>query len=177
MQLQPTHLRNEWVQLTPLLATDLDRLYAVASDPLIWEQHPNPDRYQRPIFETYFNGALESCGAVLILDAEGTVIGCSRFYDHVPELREVKIGYTFFARSCWGKPYNRSVKQLMLAHAFQYVDRVIFHVGACNIRSQKAMEKIGAVKIGEKEIPYYGEKTLMNFVYQVIRESLINFGP
>lgn len=175
MQLQPTHLRDEWVQLFPLQITDLDRLYAVASDPLIWEQHPNPDRYQRPVFEIYFRGAMESGGAFLVLNAEGEVIGSSRFYDHVPESREIKIGYTFFARSCWGKPYNRRVKQLMLAHAFQYVDRVIFHVGACNIRSQKAMEKIGAVKIGEEPVAYFGEETRMNVVYQAVPESLKNF--
>lgn len=170
MNLQPVHLRNEWVQLWPLQIADFDRLYAVAADPLIWEQHPNPDRYQRPVFQNYFKGAMESGGAFLILDVAGEVIGSSRFYDHLPEAREVKIGYTFFARSCWGKPYNRSVKRLMLEYAFQYVDRVIFHVGAGNIRSQRAMEKIGALKLGEEEVAYYGEATRTNVVYVITRE-------
>lgn len=169
MNLQPLHLRNDWVQLSPLQVGDLERLYAVASDPLIWEQHPNPDRYQRPVFETYFTGAIESGGAFLILDATGDVIGCSRFYDHLPEKGEVKIGYTFFARSCWGKSYNQSVKRLMLEHAFQYVDRVIFHVGAGNIRSQRAMEKIGAVKLGEEDVAYYGEAIRRNVVYVITK--------
>ena len=171
MNLQPVHLRNEWVQLCPLQSADLDRLYAVASDPLIWAQHPNPDRYQRPVFETYFKGAMESGGAFLILDATGEVIGSSRFYDHLPDMREVKIGYTFFARSRWGKPYNRNVKRLMLEHAFQSVDRVIFHVGAGNIRSQRAMEKIGAVKVGEEDVAYYGEATRRNVVYAMTKKE------
>ena len=173
MELQPIHLRNERVQLLPLKTTDLDRLYAVACDPLIWEQHPNPDRYQRPIFETYFRGAIESRGAFLITDATDRVIGCTRFYDHVPERREVKIGYTFFARDCWGKSYNRTVKQLMLGYAFQYVDQVIFHVGANNIRSQKAMEKLGAIKIGEEAVAYFGEASRMNVVYRILKQDFM----
>ena len=167
MNLQPTHLRNDIVQLTPLQVGDLDRLYAVASDPLIWEQHPNPTRYQRPVFENYFNGAMESGGAFLILNNLGGVIGCTRFYDHVPATNEIKIGYTFFARSCWGGPFNRSVKHLMLAYAFEYVNRVIFHVGVNNMRSRKAMEKIGAIQIAEESIAYFGEEPRLNVVYQI----------
>ncbi|MFM7672405.1 MAG: GNAT family N-acetyltransferase [Bacteroidota bacterium] len=169
MNLQPTHLRNELVQLNPLQEGDLDRLYAVASDPLIWEQHPNPTRYQRPAFETYFNGAMESGGAFLILDQLGDVIGCTRFYDHVPAIKEIKIGYTFFARSCWGGPFNRCVKRLMLAYAFGYVDRVIFHVGKNNLRSRKAMEKIGAIQIAEESVAYFGEEPRSNVVYQILK--------
>ncbi|MEN9525496.1 MAG: hypothetical protein RLZZ256_880 [Bacteroidota bacterium] len=167
MNLQPTHLRNEIVELCPLREEDLDPLYAVASDPLIWEQHPTPTRYQRPVFETYFRGAMESGGAFLIKDFSGAVIGCTRFYDHLPEVKQINIGYTFFARSCWGKSINSGVKRLMLAYAFQYVDRVIFHVGANNMRSRRALEKIGATPIGEKSVAYFGEATLLNVVYQI----------
>jgi RimJ/RimL family protein N-acetyltransferase len=168
VNLQPIHLQNELVQLTPLSSADFEELYAVASDPLIWEQHPNPDRYQRTVFSNYFDGAIASNGAFLIKDAQTVVaIGSSRFYDHKPELREIKIGYTFFSRACWGKPYNSNVKHLMLAHAFTFVDRVVFHVGASNFRSQKAMEKLGAVKTGEEEVAYFGEASRWNFVYEI----------
>ncbi len=166
--LQPIHLQNELVQLTPLSAADFEELYAVASDPLIWEQHPNPDRYQRPVFLNYFDGAMASKGAFLIKDAlTGVAIGSSRFYEHKPDLEEIKIGYTFFSRACWGKPYNRVVKQLMLAHAFTFIKRVVFHVGAFNFRSQRAMEKLGAVKTGEEEVAYFGEPSRWNFVYEI----------
>jgi RimJ/RimL family protein N-acetyltransferase len=166
--LQPIHLHNDLVQLAPLTVADFEELFTVASDPLIWEQHPNPDRYQRPVFLNYFEGAIASKGAFLIKDAiTGEAIGSSRFYDHKPDLQEIKIGYTFFSRACWGKPYNSQVKHLMLAHAFTFVERVVFHVGASNFRSQKAMEKLGAVKIGEEEVAYFGEASRWNFVYEV----------
>lgn len=168
--LQPTHLQNDLVQLIPLVESHFEELYAVASDPLIWKQHPNPDRYQRPVFSNYFTGAIESRGAFLIRELKsGVVIGSSRFYDHEPEHRRIKIGYTFFTRTCWGKSFNQQVKLLMLEHAFTFVDAVIFHVGASNIRSQKAMEKLGAIKIGEEEVAYFGEASRWNFVYQIQR--------
>jgi RimJ/RimL family protein N-acetyltransferase len=167
MDLQPAHLQSELISLRPLAVTDFESLYAVASDPLIWEQHPNPDRYTREVFQNYFKGALESGGAFIILDERGQVIGSTRFYDYDPTLSEIKIGYTFFARSCWGKSYNRSAKLVMLVYAFGHVKRVIFHVGANNIRSQKAMEKLGASKMAEEEVAYYGETTRLNFVYQI----------
>jgi len=166
MNLQPTHLHNALVSLRPLSVTDFELLYAVASDPLIWEQHPNPDRYKRDVFQNYFKGAVESGGAFIILNQHEQVIGSTRFYDFDPAKSEIKIGYTFFARSCWGQNFNRSTKLLMLSYAFEFVNRVLFHVGASNIRSQKAMEKLGAIKIGEEEVAYYGESTRLNFVYQ-----------
>lgn len=165
MNLQPTHLHNALVSLRPLSVTDFESLYAVASDPLIWEQHPNPDRYKREVFQNYFKGALESGGAFIVLNQHEQVIGSTRFYDYDPAKSEIKIGYTFFARSCWGQNFNGSSKLLMLSYAFEFVNRVLFHVGASNIRSQKAMEKLGAIKIGEQEVAYYGEATRLNFVY------------
>lgn len=170
MNLQPV-LRNETVELIPLKETDFDALYVVASDPLIWEQHPNPDRYKEDVFRNYFKGAMESGGAFLTKDVRtGEVIGCTRFYDYMPEKSEIKIGYTFISRDYWGKKINPQVKKLLLYYAFQYVDHVIFHVGASNIRSQKAMERIGAKKIGEEEVTYYGEKPMVNFVYEMCRK-------
>lgn len=167
MDLQPKHLINEWVSLTPLEEHDFDVLYQVASDPLIWEQHPNPDRYKKDVFQNYFTGAIASKGAFLIKNMRGNDIGSTRFYDFSPKKDEVKIGYTFFSRACWGLPFNRATKHVMLTHAFEFVSRVIFHVGAQNIRSQKAMEKLGAIKIGEEQVAYYGEETRLNFVYLI----------
>lgn len=170
--LQPAQLANDKVALTPLLESDWDALYPVASDPGIWEQHPNPDRWQEPVFRNYFTGAMESKGAFLIRDAaSGEPIGCSRYYDHDPEKKELKIGYTFFARSTWQKGYNRAAKHLMLAHAFTFVDTVIFHVGEQNMRSRTAMEKLGAEQIGIEAVAYYGEAVKNNVVYRIRKES------
>ena len=165
-------LQDEKVILRPLMSGDLDVLYAVASDPLIWAQHPNPDRYKREVFEVFFKGAMASDGAFLILDAStGAPIGSSRFYDYMPDKGEVKIGYTFFARKCWSHGFNTAAKRLMTQHAFQWVDRIIFHIGAGNLRSQIAIGRIGAHKIGEEDVSYYGEATKRNFVYALDRES------
>jgi RimJ/RimL family protein N-acetyltransferase len=166
-ELQP-HIENQWIKLEPLESGDFEALYAVASDPLIWEQHPSRDRYQREVFANYFKGAIESGGALRVLDnSDGTLIGSSRFYDLDPKTRTVGIGYTFIARTAWGKPYNRALKTLMLDHAFKFVDRAVFHVGARNIRSRKAMEKLGGILIGEQPMSYYGEQSNLNVVYKI----------
>lgn len=172
MDTEPTDLIGEKAVLIPLKAVHFEELYAVASDPLVWEQHPNPDRYKREVFTKFFEGAMASEGAFLIRDAvTGEAIGSSRFYDFDAALDEVKIGYTFFARSCWGKGYNTEVKRLMLGHAFKYVDRVVFHVGVDNTRSRIAMERLGAEKVGEEEVSYYGEAPKRNVVYLIRRPS------
>jgi len=143
--LQPT-LVGQLVRLRPLEARDFEAVYAAASDPLVWQQHPVPTRYQRDVFDQgFFAGALESKGAFVISEsASGSAIGCSRYYDWDPAAREVAIGYTFLARSHWGGTYNRELKQLMLDHAFRWAKVVWFHIGAENWRSRKAIEKIGA---------------------------------
>jgi RimJ/RimL family protein N-acetyltransferase len=172
--LQPT-LENPWIRLRPLREDDFERLYAVAADPLIWEQHPSRTRYQREVFENYFRGAMESRGALLILDAQsGQELGSSRYYDWDESKRHVAIGYTFIARSHWGaakggRNYNRELKRLMLDHAFQFAEAVLFHVGAANMRSRMAMQKLGATLIGEAAIAYYGEPSNQNVIYRIER--------
>jgi RimJ/RimL family protein N-acetyltransferase len=166
-ELQPT-LENERIRVEPLCPDDFEALYAVASDPLLWQQHPNRYRYRREQFATFFQGAVESQSALRVLDnVSRTLIGCSRYYDLDESKREVAIGYTFVARSHWGGASNRALKSLMLEHAFGFVDRVIFHVGAVNLRSRKAMEKLGAVVIGEIAMSYYGEQSHPNIVYKI----------
>jgi RimJ/RimL family protein N-acetyltransferase len=168
MNLQPNHLNNNSVLLEPLLPIYFNELYKVASDPLIWEQHPNPNRYQKEVFQTFFEGAIDSGGAFIIRNADtGKALGSSRFYDYSRINDEIKIGYTFFSRDCWGKGINKEVKTLMLNYAFIYVERVIFHVGASNIRSQNAMLQLGAKKIGEEIIAYFGEPDRLNYVYEM----------
>lgn len=146
--LQPT-LKGQLVELRPLRAEDFPALHAVAADPLIWEQHPSSDRYQEPVFRAFFQETLESGGAMLATDSRtGQVIGSSRFYGYDEARSEIEIGWTFLARSHWGGSYNGEMKRLMLRHAFRFVDRVIFRAGTHNLRSQRAVEKIGGVRVG-----------------------------
>ncbi len=123
----------------------------MASDPLIWEQHPDKDRYKEPVFQGFFREALESGGALVATDSkDGRIIGSSRFHAYDSDKSEIEIGWTFLARSYWGGAYNGEMKRLMLRHAFRFVDSVTFLVGAQNVRSQRAMEKIGGVRVGSR---------------------------
>jgi len=166
--LQPNHLKNNLISLSPLQENDFEELYAVANDELLWEQHPNKLRYQRDVFQNFFEGAMLSRGAFLIRDSKtNEVVGSSRFYDYNEKENSILIGYTFIGRKFWGNDYNKSLKKLMLDYAFQHVNKVYFHIGAFNIRSQKAIEKIGAIKIDEFQVEYYGEDSKLNFVYLI----------
>jgi RimJ/RimL family protein N-acetyltransferase len=164
------NLKGELIELHPLNPEDWDDLFAVASDPLVWEQHPENDRYKEDVFKVFFSEALESGGAFVIIDKKNQqIIGSTRFYGYDPEKSEIEIGWTFLARKYWGGRYNRELKQLMLDHAFKFVENVIFYVGENNIRSQKATEKIGAVKDGLVEKVYGNRPPSLNVRYLVKR--------
>ncbi len=142
---QPT-LCGSLLKLRPLVAGNFEALYAAASDPLIWEQHPDRERYRREVFERFFAGAMESRGAFIAIDlGSGAVVGGSRFTGYLPAERQIEIGYTFLARECWGRGHNTEMKRLMIEHAFRFVERVRFYVGERNFRSRRAVEKLGAV--------------------------------
>ena len=139
-------LKNKLVELRPLRSEDYDDLYAVAADPLIWEQHPVKNRHEEAGFREFFDEALASGGALIAIDAESQrVIGSSRFHGYDEERSEVEIGWTFLARRHWGGAYNGELKQLMLPHAFRFVDSVVFFISPENLRSQRSVEKIGGV--------------------------------
>lgn len=151
--LQPL-LRGHLVELHPLQPNDFARLYEVAKDPLIWEQHPASDRFQADVFLQFFQGALQSGGAFLVLDhASQQPIGSTRFAGFDEQKREIEIGWTFLARSHWGGAANAEMKALMLNHAFPFVNRVLFRIGADNLRSRRAVEKIGATLVGPSPDP------------------------
>jgi RimJ/RimL family protein N-acetyltransferase len=146
---QPT-LTGPRLLLRPLTADDWQPLYAVASDPLIWEQHPQRNRYELDVFRTFFEEALASGGALVAIDrANGLVVGSSRFHGYDEAASEIEIGWSFLSRLYWGGVYNGEMKRLMLEHAFQSVDSVIFVIGPNNRRSQKAVQKLGAVLASE----------------------------
>lgn len=157
-------LKGNLVELRPLRSEDYDGLYAVAADPLIWEQHPVKNRHDKEGFRGFFLESLASGGALIVIDATTErMIGSSRFHGYDNERSEVEIGWTFLARSHWGGIYNGQVKELMLRHAFRFVNRVVFLVGLQNMRSQVAVERIGAVRVGSRP-DANGEDS---YVYQI----------
>ncbi|MBF4485741.1 GNAT family N-acetyltransferase [Flavobacterium sp. CSZ] len=167
INIQPT-LENDNVLLYPLQEKDFDVLFAAASDPKIWEQHPNKDRWKKEVFKIFFDGALQSKGAFKIVDkTTGETIGSTRIYDYNEEENSIFIGYTFYATAYWGKGINRLVKATMLNYIFQFVSKVYFHIGADNIRSQIAIRRLGAEKIAEQEVNYFGEAPKLNYLYEI----------
>jgi hypothetical protein len=150
--LQPV-LVGELLSLRPLSPLDFEPLYRIAADPLIWEQHPQRTRHERAVFAQYFEGAMKSGGALVVQSRQsGALIGCSRYYDLSADGRRIIIGYTFLTRAHWGGRYNRELKHLMLAHAFQFVDVVAFEIGVSNLRSRRAIEKLGARLVHEADL-------------------------
>lgn len=171
IDLQPT-LTNERITLFPLREEDFNDLYAAAADPEIWRQHPNKDRWKKDIFKTFFEGAIQSGGAFRVVDnTTGATIGSTRFYDYDANTKSIFIGYTFYPTAYWGKGINAMAKTLMLNYIFQFADRVIFHIGAENIRSQVAITRLGAIKTGEQVVRYFGEAPKLNFAYEITKES------
>ncbi|MEO6904317.1 MAG: GNAT family N-acetyltransferase [Bacteroidia bacterium] len=173
INLRPEILQDEMIKIIPLKETDFEELFKVASDPLIWEQHPTRDRYKPEVFKLYFDGAILGQSAFKIIDIlRNEIIGSSRFYDYKPEKKSIAIGYSFLAKEYWGGIYNKSAKRLLIDYAFKYVDNIYFHIGSTNIRSQKAITKIGATKVGEVDFDYYGRK-LLHFEYAISKKEWI----
>lgn len=169
-------LENNFLRLEPLGEDDFDLLYDAASDPEIWAMHPNPNRWKLKDFSNFFTGAIQSKGAYKIIDKfSEKIIGSSRYYDLDEAKSEILIGYTFIAKDFWGKQYNAYLKSLMLAHAFEKVDKVILHVGAENIRSIKSLEKMGAPIIAHETVEYFGETPKLNAVFQFLKEDWKNY--
>lgn len=167
-------LIHENILLRPLKKDDFKNLFLQASNEEVWKQHPNKNRYKIEIFQIFFNGAMESKGAFVIMDRKtNMIIGSTRFYDYNESENSIFIGYTFYGKDFWGKNYNSQVKKLMLDYIFQFVDTVQFHVGSENFRSQKAMEKLGAENMGEKDIAYFGEESKCNILYEIKKNDWI----
>ena len=170
MQLQPT-LTGSLLELRPLRADDWPRLLEAASDPLIWEQHPERDRWKPEVFRRYFDGAMESGGAFAILDrATRQIIGSSRYCDYRPDTSQIEIGWTFLERKYWGGTYNGELKRLMIDHALRFVENVVFVVGEQNLRSQRALAKIGAAFL-RNDTATAPDGTIRRNVIFVIRRS------
>jgi RimJ/RimL family protein N-acetyltransferase len=173
LDLQPT-LTGPNLLLRALEAADREALYAVAGDPLLWAQHPARDRHLRPVFDRYFDDALASRGALLVIErASGRAIGSSRFSFEFARPGEVEIGWTLLARDFWGGAANREMKRLMLRHAFTGVDTVMFRVGAENVRSRRAMEKIGGCLTDREEMADVGGRQVAHVVYTIGRADFL----
>ena len=171
VNLQPT-LEGPRVTVRPISAGDWEAMFAVAADPLVWEQHPAKTRYQESQFREFFDGALACQSAFAFVDkASGKIIGSSRYNGYDAANSEIEIGWTFLGRDYWGGRYNAEVKKLMLEHAFSFVDTVVFWVGADNMRSRKAVEKIGGKLRDGIQQRGHGDMLFDYVVYEITRQD------
>jgi len=146
LNLQPK-LEGSLVCLRPIKDSDFDALCAIASDPLLWEQHPVKNRTDRTVFRNWFADAVAGHALVVVEHDTGLVIGTSRYEVLDERRREVEIGWTFLARSHWGGSYNREVKRLMIDHAFSWAQLITFKVHEDNLRSVRAVAKLRAERV------------------------------
>ena len=171
---QPETLENDLIKITPLTAIDFERLFKVASDPLIWEQHPERDRYKREVFQLFFDSAVKSKSAFLVFEkSTNQLIGCTRYLNYDSVNSKIEIGYTFLAKEYWGGRYNKAMKKLLMSYAFQNVESVVFQIGSTNILAQKAILKIGASKINEIDFDLNGKKLIV-YEFEVKKEEWKN---
>ncbi|MEO0897922.1 MAG: GNAT family N-acetyltransferase [Bacteroidota bacterium] len=174
MDLQP-RLENELILLRPLKDRDFEALFRAAQDPLIWEQHPAYNRYQREAFTLFFQQAIESQRAFAIIDKKTkTIIGSSRYNLLHQTEQVIEIGWTFLARTYWGGVYNKALKQLMLDHIFQYVEAVVFYIASENKRSQAASLKLGAKEVSLTTYPYLKKEGIHNGIFLLSKEDWID---
>jgi N-acetyltransferase len=169
--LQPT-LVGPRVIVRPIAPADWHEMFAAAGDPEIWALHPINDRHTERVFRGFFDGAIASGSAFSFVDrAQDKIIGSSRYHGYDPSAGEIEIGWTFLARAYWGGSYNLEIKRLMLAHAFTFVDTVVFWVGERNWRSQRAMEKIGGVRRPERKSRSLGGKDYAHVVFEIAKQD------
>ncbi|MGZ3173431.1 MAG: GNAT family N-acetyltransferase [Croceibacterium sp.] len=177
MDRQPV-LEGERLLLRPLAPDDWDALYAVASDPAVWALHPAHDRWQEPVFRTFFADALANQGALVVIEkTSGEVVGSSRFQGYDPtDGGSVEIGWTFLAHRLWGTGCNAEMKRLMLSHALQSVERVLFRVGEDNVVSRGAMANIGGKLLDEVEVREMAGVRTIHVIYEIDRAGFAS-GP
>lgn len=174
INLQPT-IEDEVVILRPLKETDFESLYEVAKDPLIWEQHPCHDRYQKDVYSAFFEDSLTSKGALIILDKlSNKVIGSTRFKPLRNVGHAIEIGWSFLSRNYWGGKYNKTIKKLMIDYAFTAVEDVIFYIGKDNIRSQKAVEKMGGMRVIEQQFEHLIKNSETDWTYRINKKDWNN---
>ncbi|MEO0341751.1 MAG: GNAT family N-acetyltransferase [Bacteroidota bacterium] len=165
MNLQPI-LENSLLLVRPMDEQDFDALFQVASDPLIWHQHPAKERCEPEGFKKFFAQGLDSGGAFTVIEkSSDQVIGSSRFNPCPGDDQYIEIGWTFFGRKYWGGPYNRSKKALMIDYALEYKNGVLFHVAKENIRSQKAVLKLGAQGLEGQGVEHLFKRPAENYSY------------
>lgn len=156
---------NNYLRLFQAQNSDFEKLYLVAKDPKIWEQHPENDRWKKSKFSLFFkNGLSNEFGLLIVFDKrDNNFIGSTRFYGYDINNSAIRVGFTFISKEYWGTTVNFHIKKMMLDYAFNFVHNIFFDIGVNNIRSRKAVEKIGARLVIDSPTG--------NVVYRIVKEN------
>lgn len=155
IELTPALLEGHGVRLEPMSSDHVDGLRAAAADGELWRLFftfvPKPEETPR-----YVQEALEGHAAghmlpwVVVDPGSRQIIGTSRYHDVVSAVDRVEIGYTWY-RPAWHRTHvNTACKLLLLEYAFDQLGCGVvgLRTDALNLRSQRAIEGIGAKKDG-----------------------------
>lgn len=151
----PATLEGRWVRLEPLQRQHVDALAAISGDEEIWRYismplatHSDVATFVERTLATAERG--DEIPFVIIEKVTGTIVGSTRFMDIRREHRAVEIGSTWLGRAWWRTAINSESKYLLLRHLFDDVGclRVSLKTDARNLRSQRAIERLGAVREG-----------------------------
>lgn len=155
MGMQPVTLEGHWVLLEPLSVDHVPALAALASDEEIWRylpvSLPTEDDLRGIVEDALRNRAAGTeLPFVIVERASGMPIGSTRVMDIRLEHRGVEIGWTWLGRAYWRSPINSECKYLLLRHLFEVVGcvRVALKTDMLNVRSQAAIERLGATREG-----------------------------
>ncbi|MHA4961683.1 GNAT family N-acetyltransferase [Bacillus subtilis] len=148
-------LTGELIRVVPMDKSHIQGLYEAAKDENIWAHLPKTITTLHDM-EAFVEEALQTkeCGTefpfVIIHRESGKIVGTTRFLYMSSASRSLEIGWTWFHPSVWGTSVNSECKYLLLQYCFERLNtiRVQFKTDERNIRSQKAIERLGAVKEG-----------------------------
>ena len=154
--LNPVSLVGRIVQLEPLSEAHIPGLAQVGLEPEIWRYMRYDKMETTEQLSTWVHQLLElqtrgtDLPFAVIYRASGNPIGCTRYLDIDLTDRSVEIGGTWYGLDYQGTLVNTECKYLLLKYAFEKLNfiRVWFKTDARNLRSQHAIEKLGAVKEG-----------------------------
>jgi len=156
MTVQPTILTGKIIRLEPLSEAHVPDLAQVGIDENIWrfmlygDMCTEEDLYGwvRDILSRQARGT-DLPFTVICLESE-KAIGCTRYLDIHPEHCNLEIGGTWYGAPYQGTGINTEAKYLLLCHAFETLNciRVQLKTDLRNLRSQRAIERIGAKKEG-----------------------------
>jgi N-acetyltransferase len=145
-------LEGHIVRLEPLAPAHLDGLWEASRDPRVWRWLPILQPRTRDDMSGWLDAALEreTSGTEIpfatVRQADGVVVGSTRFLALRPEHGAVEIGWTWLSQDAWGTGANQDAKRLQLHHAFEAwgCRRVELKTDALNLPARGAMEEFGA---------------------------------